>query len=66
MKRNFKMIDKPKERLFEIACGANKGQRILLRKKRTKWHLVSSSKNVTYSQEELDDLIRTGWLIERS
>lgn len=65
-KKHYKIIDRPKERLFEITCGANKGERLLLRKKKTRWHLVSSSKHISYSQEELDDLIMTGWLDERS
>ena len=60
------MKDRPKERLFEISAGANKGKRILLRKKKTRWYLVSSSKNISYSLTELEDLVRTGWLDERS
>lgn len=59
-------VDRPKERLFEINAGANKGKRILLRKKKTRWHIVSSYKNISYSQTELEDLIRTGWFDERS
>lgn len=54
--------DRPQEKVFKINCGANKGKTIRLRKKRTRWHLVSSSKKISYSQGELDELINTGWL----
>lgn len=58
--------DRPQEKVFKISCGANAGKLIRLRKKRTRWHLVSSSKNISYSQSELDDLINTGCLEQRT
>lgn len=59
-------IDRPKELVFKILVGANSGKYLRLRKKKTRWHLVSSSKSISYSQKELDELIQTGFLEQRT
>lgn len=56
----------PKERFFLIMSGEDKGDRITLRKRKNKWHIVSSSKHMSYSQEELDRMIKEKVLDERS
>lgn len=55
-------IDRPKELVFKITFGRNKGTYVRFRKKRSRWHLVSSSKNISYTQAELDKLVQEGCL----
>lgn len=58
--------DRPKEQVYWVLASNNEWQSLTFRKKRGKWHLVSSSATVSYSQKELDEFCRLGIFVKRS